>query len=309
MTDRRSARCSPVSADSTSASSAPAGPAAGKSSSTRSVDGSSSGTGRTSSDTAISARSTGPASSRSTWSAAGSRVSLSATQADDERRPILAGYGRNLPDAFAHYSLDSSLWKTSQESLWGTQWATFSENWPRSGMTRNGRSYRLRPSAHRIAATGSGFWHTPTASDRDGRPRWDHRASPGHVRAIPVPNLTAQIIERQSWPTPTAADAIGSRRATARQEHWTSNPGTTLLDAALIADGITSVPTRAQRSSWPTPTSRDHKDTGDSISRGTVPVNGLLGRAVGPSIAGGSLNPDWVDWLMGFPVGWTDCAR
>jgi hypothetical protein len=22
--------------------------------------------------------------------------------------------------------------------------------------------------------------------------------------------------------------------------------------------------------------------------------------------AGGSLNPDWVEWLMGFPVGWTD---
>jgi hypothetical protein len=23
---------------------------------------------------------------------------------------------------------------------------------------------------------------------------------------------------------------------------------------------------------------------------------------------GGSLNPKWVEWLMGFPIGWTDCG-
>jgi hypothetical protein len=23
---------------------------------------------------------------------------------------------------------------------------------------------------------------------------------------------------------------------------------------------------------------------------------------------GGSLNPTWVEWLMGFPIGWTDLA-
>ena len=57
---------------------------------------------------------------------------------------------------------------------------------------------------------------------------------------------------------------------------------------------------------WPTPTTRDHKDTGNSIMDGTVPVNGLLGRAVSPSREHGSLNPMWVEWLMGFPTGWTD---
>jgi hypothetical protein len=54
---------------------------------------------------------------------------------------------------------------------------------------------------------------------------------------------------------------------------------------------------------WPTPTSRDHKDTGDCAN---VPTNGLLGREVGPSKEHGSLNPQWVEWLMGFPDGWTD---
>jgi hypothetical protein len=54
---------------------------------------------------------------------------------------------------------------------------------------------------------------------------------------------------------------------------------------------------------WPTPTSRDWKD-GRSI--GQAPVNALLCRAVGPTPENGSLNPEWVEWLMGFPSGWTD---
>ena len=53
---------------------------------------------------------------------------------------------------------------------------------------------------------------------------------------------------------------------------------------------------------WPTPTSRDHKD-GTSCTN--VPVNCLLGRAVNPSPQTGSLNPDFVEALMMFPIGHT----
>ncbi len=54
---------------------------------------------------------------------------------------------------------------------------------------------------------------------------------------------------------------------------------------------------------WPTPTARDWKDTGSFLGEG---LQRTLGRAVCPSTTGGSLNPDWVDWLMGLPIGWTD---
>ena len=57
------------------------------------------------------------------------------------------------------------------------------------------------------------------------------------------------------------------------------------------------------RRMWPTPTGRDHKDTGDCEN---VPDNALLGRVVGPTKASGSLNPAWVEWLMGYEIGWTD---
>tara|TARA_R100001480_G_scaffold51684_1_gene64973 strand:+ start:223 stop:552 length:330 start_codon:yes stop_codon:yes gene_type:complete len=56
---------------------------------------------------------------------------------------------------------------------------------------------------------------------------------------------------------------------------------------------------------WPTPTARDWKG-GNNPSQ-NVPTNGLLGRAVprDPTSLPGQLNPDWVDTLMGFPIGWT----
>lgn len=60
------------------------------------------------------------------------------------------------------------------------------------------------------------------------------------------------------------------------------------------------------RQFWPTPSTRDYKDTGDSIVKGTVPVNSLLGRAVQPTKMKGSLDPAFVEYLMGFPSGWSD---
>ena len=55
---------------------------------------------------------------------------------------------------------------------------------------------------------------------------------------------------------------------------------------------------------WPTPKARDWKD-GRSEGLGTR-HSPNLGQVVGQSQATGALNPTWVEWLMGFPEGWTD---
>lgn len=63
---------------------------------------------------------------------------------------------------------------------------------------------------------------------------------------------------------------------------------------------------------FPTPTARDWKD-GTAQSCANVPINGLLGRAVHalpvpimrPN-ADESLNPDWVELLMGYEEHWTN---
>jgi hypothetical protein len=88
--------------------------------------------------------------------------------------------------------------------------------------------------------------------------------------------------------------------------------------------------TAVARENWPTPNARDHKDTGEGrYGRGQLPEavrertkDGLWttptagdtghrkrGYAQGgtplSAQTGGALNPTWVEWLMGFPPGWT----
>ena len=61
-------------------------------------------------------------------------------------------------------------------------------------------------------------------------------------------------------------------------------------------------PTGAPGSSfWPTPLARDWR-SGSATQRAKRRSCQL------PDRLGGPLNPDWIEWLMGFPPGWTACA-
>jgi hypothetical protein len=54
---------------------------------------------------------------------------------------------------------------------------------------------------------------------------------------------------------------------------------------------------------FPTPASRDYR------SPNTLPYSERGGGKKGeqlPNVIGGQLNPTWVEWLMGYPLGWTD---
>jgi DNA (cytosine-5)-methyltransferase 1 len=55
-------------------------------------------------------------------------------------------------------------------------------------------------------------------------------------------------------------------------------------------------------SMYPTPTANDSKNNNPPSQK---TENGRHSDQLNV-IAGGSLNPDWVEWLMGLPVGWTD---
>jgi len=101
------------------------------------------------------------------------------------------------------------------------------------------------------------------------------------------------------WPTPNVPN--GGR---------VNPPGTTITGRA--PDGSkkqVGLDETARR--WAMPTARDHKDGATTLAN--TPVNGLLGRQVlaTPMAGGGScdtprsLNPLFVEALMGWPAGWT----
>lgn len=62
-----------------------------------------------------------------------------------------------------------------------------------------------------------------------------------------------------------------------------------------------SLPMMARHNLWPTPTARDSKSVA-GVTRG---ANAQKGGTPLPVAVGGTLNPQWVEWLMGYPQEWT----
>jgi hypothetical protein len=106
-------------------------------------------------------------------------------------------------------------------------------------------------------------------------------------------NLTevAQGKWNHLWPTPTASDSQGGPR------QMDGKRGRALKDLT--------------NPTWPTPSARDHKGgyIGGRIRNGKVSFDTLdvaVQHVSNKDKKSGHLNPDWVEWLMGVPTGWTD---
>ncbi len=114
---------------------------------------------------------------------------------------------------------------------------------------------------------------TPSASSYGS----DQGGAAGRIG--PVRHSLESMARHGLWPTPTVAAAKSGGR---------------------YGNGAPSLATAA-RDFWPTPTSTNHKQGANSKAGGASAGALLL-----PAAAGGMLNPTWVEWLMGWPIGWTD---
>jgi hypothetical protein len=93
------------------------------------------------------------------------------------------------------------------------------------------------------------------------------------------------------WPTPRTCSAMASEITPQRAQ-----------------DKFPNLEREVARTMWPTPTTRDYKggrkpDTLEASGRG---VTNSLNDALTIRDQHGALNPEWVEWLMGFPAGHTN---
>ena len=160
--------------------------------------------------------------------------------------------------------------------------------------------FQLAVSMRPTEETGSGssprkFAPTPTASDHIERKSTStEKMNPLTGKSVSLDRFvkfwpTAEVQQSgqpEMWPTPTTQDnpQVRGQGATIG-----TNRGTTLGGAVRM---------------WPTPKARDWKDGTSEGTKGRQSPD--LGKVVGQSKNSGSLNPEWVEWLMGYPEGWTD---
>jgi hypothetical protein len=143
---------------------------------------------------------------------------------------------------------------------------------------RDGASYLLPIPALHICESASGLWQTPVADDAIERAagKWNSRGEP---------KLSAEV---KLWPTPTASLGTNGGRVTPSK----AREGGTLIEALSAR-------------AFPTPAARDYR------SPNAKPYSERGGGKKGeqlPNFIGGLLNPPWVEWLMGWPTGWTESA-
>jgi len=94
--------------------------------------------------------------------------------------------------------------------------------------------------------------------------------------------------ESGSWPTPTKSDHKGSGPTIVRKDGKMRGDR---LDYAVERGGTKT------RQTFQTPTVQDFKRRGPNSSQQGLSNLGAVGS--------GKLNSDWVEWLMGWPIGWT----
>ena len=180
--------------------------------------------------------------------------------------------GPPLSTPYAQYDLDTLTWKMCQGWLLPGISEPSWETWPKAGMTVDGAFYPQPKWERRISETGSGLLLTPRAQEPG-------RTNIGYGAGL---NDYVNGTRPDRWPTPTVNMVSGGANH--------NSPSVVAGKHGLNIAGAVN--------KWPTPAARDYND-GNYPSEHKRHTPGLAVHA------GGKLNPDWVEWIMGWPLGWT----
>lgn len=224
-------------------------------------------------------------------------------------------------------SLDpvSCSWRTSQTSLMiGMPFQPFLKPFPKSGSMLNGQLFERLTLALTIKETvSSSLPMLPTPTKSDGV-RNSLTYGAGNF------TLLGKLKHLEMLPTPTKSDAEGG----IRWERGNRKQAQKLRDELMIQhkEKLEMLPTltvndaknhtlppsqlhrdcntfvrHLMREMLPTPTSSDpFKQTTGGLHRRVVQGRTKSSEASLRQVPGGKINPMFCEWMMGFPLGWTD---
>jgi len=196
--------------------------------------------------------------------------------------------GEKWHGSFVKFDPNTHLWKTHQCSLLGGL-DEFLETWPQWGLMRDGECWEQQTLEQTIRGIESGFvpngedkFHTPNTTGLDGGS-----------------NSRKALKKRmETWPTPRSCSAMAATITPESAWNEKRNPNLETIVGQRL---------------WPTPVCQDSRH---ATKRHLDPKNNYWKSNLGEVVmsleapnTGGRLNPTWVEWLMGWPLEWTDLKR
>ena len=127
----------------------------------------------------------------------------------------------------------------------------------------------------------------------------------GIIYPLPPLELGTEGNASLSLPTPTASD----NRERTLEEYEQSRTGKWVRKNRTTGGSAPNLATMVKM--FPTPASRDWKGARKPetlLAAGRTPNNSLPDSVEKTGTISGKLNPAWVEWLMGFPTGWTELS-
>lgn len=196
-------------------------------------------------------------------------------------------FGESIPGLFASLSQDGSWQKTcagySQSLLpgfGGEDSELYSETWPKWGIVLDGHAMELPMLERRMNESECLLWHTSDCSDR---------------RSLKSKQQGVNNQVKAYWRTP-------------QSHNGAQGPKSKMFYEECLKTGQSAITLVDQVKNWPTPAARDSNSKGSNSAKHLSTGHHInqLANKVKLNKTEGQLNADWVELLMGLPIGWTD---
>ena len=182
-------------------------------------------------------------------------------------------------------------------------------HWPTPTVHGNYNRKGLSKTSGDGLATAVKMCKTPAASDGYTGGLKKDEVKFGNSGSLAQEVESGFLETHRKWPTPSVSDTEGGQQSDRVEQTQSgayilrkknkpdSTFGAKLSDAVLFEE----------KKMWPTPQTRDYKDTLNSRPNKQEHLLDRVRQKIAmENSTGGQLNPTWVEWLMGWPLGWTD---